>query len=104
MILRELNSLNVFYRLLIVENFIPPDVRDRLRDRASFDDDEVSWRLLRSGERPKSASSVENSAQLAVMHGESTANTQTPVSVYMLLKTSFRQTPLRPPCCRRRVE
>uniref|UniRef100_A0A1I7WAH6 PKD_channel domain-containing protein n=1 Tax=Heterorhabditis bacteriophora TaxID=37862 RepID=A0A1I7WAH6_HETBA len=41
--------------LLIVENFVPPDVRERVKERASWYDEEQCWRL--PGARPLSGSS-----------------------------------------------
>uniref|UniRef100_A0AC35TLQ6 Kinesin-like protein n=1 Tax=Rhabditophanes sp. KR3021 TaxID=114890 RepID=A0AC35TLQ6_9BILA len=49
-------------KLLIVENFIPLDVVDKLKERAYFDEDCDEWKILRSGQlRPKTNESVVNS-------------------------------------------
>ena len=38
-------SLLLFFRLLIIENFIPVEEKQKLMNRAYFDDDEETWRL-----------------------------------------------------------
>uniref|UniRef100_A0AC34RIY5 Kinesin-like protein n=1 Tax=Panagrolaimus sp. JU765 TaxID=591449 RepID=A0AC34RIY5_9BILA len=49
----ELNK-ELKLKWLIVENFIPVVVVDKLRDRAIFDEDQGVWRVLKPGERPGS--------------------------------------------------
>jgi len=35
----------LFGRLLIIDNFIPPDDKNKILARAEFDDEEDTWRL-----------------------------------------------------------
>uniref|UniRef100_A0A7E4ZSY9 Kinesin-like protein n=1 Tax=Panagrellus redivivus TaxID=6233 RepID=A0A7E4ZSY9_PANRE len=43
---------------LILENFIPAAIVEKIRERAVFDEDQGTWRVLKPGERPSSRESL----------------------------------------------
>lgn len=44
---------------LIVENFIPVSIVEKLRERAVFDENDGNWRIIKPGERPGSREMLE---------------------------------------------
>lgn len=60
-------------RLLIVENFIPPEVRDSLKAKAEWSEDDLLWRLSKDSEASSSLSKW-GGADSGVVASSSTAS------------------------------
>lgn len=39
-------AVHVIYRMLIIENFIPPEEKVKLQNRARYNEDEDQWDLI----------------------------------------------------------
>uniref|UniRef100_A0A914UIK8 Kinesin-like protein n=1 Tax=Plectus sambesii TaxID=2011161 RepID=A0A914UIK8_9BILA len=68
-------------KVLIMENFVPPDVRERMLERAYFDEDEDTWKVAKLGQQPSRPSTGTSGEQQQEIAAKLAPIPKRPVSV-----------------------